>query len=491
MPAAAPRRRLRASMQLLASLGVVVSALAAACSSAPHSPPSPLGNDGNVVATDTAKPADTDAPGWGIVDPPARPYSEVVKQVVGMVNDDHSQQAVQRRGLNLLNVMWEDTGRSLGSSVGPNISDLTLMVRYREAGQNKADLLPVIRFPNFTDRSGDIPSDRFLVRVGNQKAGGGLESVPLTDVLKNLKNYVSDGKSLRGAGNFFDKRDSHFLASAQAVFLPIPKEGKAEFNPVIFNYQSSPGSPAVMTLLVTRQGMSMAVIENDAGSMSPFGRGQQLFFNNKGQKAPFSAERRTDVKARIDAQGGPKTEDDRTAIARGADLLFLVQIPLRHKQTARNDGAEGFGSGSGMPGGPKGAGAMNDAGAPPPPPASAPMMSKPSKKAAPADEASDDRKAERSDMETAVLGHGADEGVFLEGKNLLLERDPNFPVRITVQFYKATSNGVVSDADLDAVAKTIGNVYEHADFVGSLVIPDGDARRPTAWNSMPPSLFPW
>jgi hypothetical protein len=46
-------------------------------------------------------------------------------------------------------------------------------------------------------------------------------------------------------------------SSAQAVFLPIPKQGQGEFNPVLFNYQSSPGSPAVLTILVTRQGTSL------------------------------------------------------------------------------------------------------------------------------------------------------------------------------------------------------------------------------------------
>ena len=45
-------------------------------------------------------------------------------------------------------------------------------------------------------------------------------------------------------------RDSHYLVSAQAVFLPIPSEGRAEFTPVLFNYQSYPESPAVLTLLL-------------------------------------------------------------------------------------------------------------------------------------------------------------------------------------------------------------------------------------------------
>jgi len=50
---------------------------------------------------------------------------------------------------------------------------------------------------------------------------------------------------------------------------------------------------------------------------------------------------------------------------------------------------------------------------------------------------------------------------------------------------------VVDDKDLDLAAKNIGSVYEHADFVGSLVIPAGDARRPTEWQTIPNEWFPW
>ena len=52
------------------------------------------------------------------------------------------------------------------------------------------------------------------------------------------------------------------LVSAQATFLPVPREGQATFWPVIFNYQSSRKNPAVLTLLVTRQGTSMTVVDN-------------------------------------------------------------------------------------------------------------------------------------------------------------------------------------------------------------------------------------
>jgi len=114
----------------------------------------------------------------------------------------------------------------------------------------------------------------------------------------------------------------------------------------------------------------------------------------------------------------------------------------------------------------------------------------PMKAASPPAEAMEKDKKE-SDVEQAVLGHGRNRGPFEEGGNLLIERDPQFPIRITVQFYKATSNGVASERDLDSIAKSIGSVYEHAAFVGSLVLPEGDRRRPTSWQRIPNEWFPW
>ena len=405
---------------------------------------------------------------WGIKEASdAESYDNVVDKVSRMTSDAALQTRVSRRGLSLVNVTWEDTGRSKGSSLGPNISDLTLQVRRKDAENRfQSSIMPVVRPPNFADRTGDIPSDRFFVRVGNQK-GNRLESVPLVDVLKNMKGFASHPDSILGDGNLFASRDSHFLVSAQAVFLPIPKSGKAQFNPVLFNYQSAPGSPAVMTILITRQGSSISVIENKSEDATAAGWGQELYFDNKGQRAAFTAERKSDVAQRIAAQGGPKTEDDQSSLQKGADVLFLVQIPLKHANVGRLGGA--------MPA--SGLGGLSSAGAP----MVAPMKSG----------VSGGARAEKSDVEQAVLGHGPNLGPFDEGHRLRLVRDPQFPVRVTVQFYKATSNGIVSDIDLDSITKSIGSVYEHADSVGSLVMPDGDPKRPTAWQKVPHEWFPW
>lgn len=420
------------------------------------------------IATNDDKPND---PGqWGIMDrPPEVDYQQVIAKVAGMTSDSDLRSRVSRRGLAVTSVMWEDTGRAQGSALGPNITDLTLQVRNRnDRGGFQSTLMPVIRFPNFTDRTGDVPSDKFFVRVGNEKSGGTLRSVPLTDVLRDLKSFATLPESIRGSGNLLLPRDSHFLVSAQAVFLPIPKQGKAEFNPAVFNYQSAPGSPAVLTLLVTREGTSMQVIENRGDETTAMGRGQELYFNNKGQRSSFTAERKSDVEQRIAAQGGPKTEEEKTALQKGADVLFLVQIPLKHKQRGVLGGALPPAPPSGMA---KGGG-----------------MKPAAKPAAPSSAAAD---MERSDVEQAVLGHGPNLGPYNEGRSLTMERDPQFPVRITVQFYKATSNGVVSDIDLDSIVKSIGSVYEHAEFVGSLVLPEGDPRRPTSWQKVPHEWFPW
>ena len=249
-------------------------------------------------------------------------YDRVVTRVSSMVSDEQLQRAVEGRGLALQNVNWEDTGRAEGSALGPNITDLTLQVRRRtDTGELVSTLMPVIRFPNFTDRTGDINSDLFFVRTGNEQKGGEIHSVKLKDMLRNVREYASVPSSIAGSGNMLSTRDTHFLVSAQAVFLPIPKQGKATFNPVLFNYQSAPGSPAILSILVTRQGTSVKVIENRPEEASgAVGLGQELFFNDAGSRSSFTAERKSDVATRIAAQGGPKSADDRSALARGADV---------------------------------------------------------------------------------------------------------------------------------------------------------------------------
>jgi hypothetical protein len=84
-------------------------------------------------------------------------------------------------------------------------------------------------------------------------------------------------------------------------------------------------------------------------------------------------------------------------------------------------------------------------------------------------------------VDEAVIGHGEVEGPFTEIDGLAIKRDARFPIRITVQFYKATSNGVVTAAEMTAIAEQIEAVYRDAKAVGSLVT-EPDKGRSTEWD---------
>jgi hypothetical protein len=412
--------------------------------------------------------------GWGIVAAPANEvspilppisvprttiptpsFADVIARVENMPSDQNLLDRARRYGLDVVNLTWEDTGRYEGSSVGPNISDLTLQVREPlGAGLDRTHLLPVVRYPNYSDKTGDIAMNKIWIKVGNQSNRSTPVAVPLSEVLGNMRAYLSNPSSLGGNGNFLAKRDSHVLTSAQHVFMPLPAAGKVEFTPVLYNYQSSRGNPAVLTLMVTREGTSATIIENNSGDQNYQSWGQQLYFNNKGQRTTFTAERKSAVKARIDS-GQAATGDD-GALDEGSDMVMVIQVPLVHQVSYPQQSSDAVA----------------------PTAAAAPANASKAKTASPA---AGNVAQERSDVEQAVIGHGSDKGPFAEMANMNLVRDTQFPIRVTVQFYKATSNGVVSDADLQAMHDEIHEVYSNADYVGSLVVPNGDRTRPTAW----------
>jgi len=371
-------------------------------------------------------------------------YTEVVEKTVAMVFDTDAQQLADRFGLDILNVTWEDTGRFYDSAVGPNISDMTIQVEQHNPIRDERylSLMPVIRHPNFTDESADVDIDNFYLLVGNEK-GEALQRVSLREFLDNLPEYLHDGESWAGdETSLLADRDTHVLVSAQACFLPIPDGGTATFNPVLFNYQSYEGDPAVLTILVTREGSSVTVIDNVRDGFDG-GRtwGQRLFFNKNGERASLTGQRLSDFQAGSsdgsgDSDGDPVAE---AAGEEGLNMVMLIQVPLKQKNP------DDFGGGISY----------------------APLPSMPAAE-----------ESQRSDVEAAVIGHGEVEGPFTEIDNLEIERDPDFPVRVTVQFYKATSNGIVSEEDMRQIHEQIARVYEDGDYVGSLVV-GGPSDRPT------------
>jgi hypothetical protein len=374
----------------------------------------------------------------------SRVDASVIQRTANMTGDQDTVRLVHKYGLNILNLTWEDTGRYKNSSVGPNISDMTLQVQQKDPYSDQYNLtcMPVIRYPNFSDKTGDVELDKFFILVGNEK-GENLKRVSLRDFLGDLRKYMSEPNSWKGERkSLLAGRDTHVLVSAQACFLPIPKEGIAEFNPVLFNYQSVEGDPAVLTILATREGTSITVIDNKRDGFKA-GRtwGQRLFFNQDGERASLTGKRLSDY---IEDGDDGYSASDKPGEKEGLNMVMLIQVPLKQKNPMRF----GYACDESMP------------------MASLKCMEK--------------KDEEAGNVENAVIGHGKVEGPFTEIAGLDIERDPAYPIRVTVQFYKATGNGVVTESDIKQIAEQIDKVYAKADYVGSLVV-GGDTKRPTEY----------
>jgi len=173
------------------------------------------------------------------------------------------------------------------------------------------------------------------------------------------------------------------------------------------------------------------------GFDSGFSWGQRLFFNQNGERASFTGERISDFRV----ENRPSRDENTLAAGEsGLNMVLLIQVPLLQKHPFEEDyflSAEGA------------AMAVSE--------------------------------LKEADVEAAVIGHGPVEGPFTEIDGLRIERDKRFPIRVTVQFYKATSNGIVTAADMEELASQIQRVYDDADYVGSLVV-GGESERPTEYD---------
>jgi len=399
----------------------------------------------------------TSAPAPKLSPKEAAEYQRTIAATANMVHDPQTRALVQKYGLDILNLTWEDTGRYKNSAVGPNISDMTIQVGFEDptTGTFEVTCMPVIRYPNFRDLTCDLDPRDFTLLVGNHK-GEPLRRVSLYDFLAHPRSYLTNPASWRGEKHsLLAPRDARVLVSAQACFLPIPKSGKATFNPVLFNYQSRKGDPAVLAILATREGTSVTVIDNERDAFrSGSVWGQRLFFNANGQRASLTGERESDFVAK----GGDRTSPTpgvpgQPQNTSGLNMVLLIQVPLKQRPLPRSKAPV------------------------------APGIAYESKAAGmPAPRA--------SDIENAVIGHGELEGPFTEIDNLAIERDERFPVRVTVQFYKATSNGVATEADIAAIKANIERIYAQSTDVGSLVT-GGETGRVTEYDGVKVQPTDW
>ena len=67
----------------------------------------------------------------------------------------------------------------------------------------------------------------------------------------------------------------------------------------------------------------------------------------------------------------------------------------------------------------------------------------------------DEEEKRNVDVDEAIVKVGEAEGVFSECRGLQIERDPSFPIRVTLQYYKATSTGAINDEVMASIANQI------------------------------------
>jgi len=235
--------------------------------------------------------------------------------------------------------------------------------------------------------------------------------------------------------------------SAQACFLPVPKGEEASFNVAIYNYQTTPGDPAILALTATSQGTSAQIVD-EAGF-----HGQRLFFNKNGERASFLGQRLSDNRK----ERGEATTGKMTKTEKQQNMVMIIQVPLAQKRPApvddclTNEECEG-------------GGCWDDC---------------------------DGESDEEADVEDAIIKIGESEGVFREIGDLDISRDPRFPVRVTLQFYKATANGVVDTESMETIAKQLDNSKKYADEIGSLVVSGNTNRATETISSLAPKVPSW
>eukprot|EP00486_Rosalina_sp_Unknown_P008847 CAMPEP_0201591772 /NCGR_PEP_ID=MMETSP0190_2-20130828/189848_1 /ASSEMBLY_ACC=CAM_ASM_000263 /TAXON_ID=37353 /ORGANISM="Rosalina sp." /LENGTH=580 /DNA_ID=CAMNT_0048050237 /DNA_START=197 /DNA_END=1940 /DNA_ORIENTATION=- len=233
--------------------------------------------------------------------------------------DSKANQLAKQKGLDINYVSWEDCARYKNSSWGPCISDMTLRVN--------ESCMPVIRQPNFTDKTWDVPMDQIPIVIGNhtENKEEELQTISLKDYITNFSDFMTNDHYKQNnisidLTSSKESKDSHVIMSSQACFLPIQSGQETKFNVALYNYQSHKGNPALLTIVSTAKGSSAQIIE---------GTEQHLLFNNNGKKADFIGERVSDHRKK---KGQKDIHNKKLSKQEKQDnVIVIVQIPLKQK----------------------------------------------------------------------------------------------------------------------------------------------------------------
>lgn len=379
------------------------------------------------------------------------------KKICSMSHNFALKSLMSSYGLNISNVTWEDTARNKNSCWGPNISDMTLVVNNTR--------MPVIRRPNFADVTVDHTINNFNVTVGNE-SNNALKRTQLTEYLENIKKYTNNDKIKTPMFN----KDEKILCSTQACLLPAEKN-EVNFNVTLFNYQSTVENPAVLVIIASNQGTSAMILNNKTTDID---------FNKNGRAHDFIAERLKEERIRL----GKNTEDPMTDEEKQRNVLFIYQIPLKYKQPNRQtifynnmpfkslfSNSNSYSNNVEM---------CNLA------ESCDSLPTFESFKVNNKGSSTDHRmvgsfKEKKAGLDNAMLRvSNNDKGMFKGVGNNELERDFNYPIRCTLQYYWITDTEILTEEQIKQISKQLEVFYEKSENKSSLVF--SNTERPTEPN---------
>lgn len=402
--------------------------------------------------------------------------STVYANVASLPQNTVAQRILDQHGLCAYTVTWEDTARDHNSAYGPNISDMTLIA-------NGADM-PVIRRPNFSDLTFKVSHALVTFTVGNE-LGEAKREITLKEFLMNPAHYLHEPLKYESDKPLWvDGADETVVMSAQACLLPVPLEDgkKTTFTPALRNHQSRKGAPAVLVIMATDEGTSVRVINTN--------RVEKLYFNLDGQRCPLKAMR---LGAFRRAQGRPDDGSPMNAEERAKNRIMIVQVPLlvdffktsfspaTGKSNHPSVSFSGFAPSPFAP--PPSSTHFTFGGSPPPPPKV--------KEESPesddmgfdlfGDHPNDGAEVWTSDdppptptpkVEHAIVSVGEPEGEYNELCGQKIVRDKRWPIRVTLQYYHATTTGTLDEALAQLIDQQLREAQAHymAISVGSLVL---------------------
>jgi hypothetical protein len=390
---------------------------------------------------------------------PTLTLRQLCNKVQNLPNDQFAQKLAKQYGFNICRVAWEDTARTKGSCLGENITDMTLNVDNVN--------MPLIRVPNFADCSWDVPMNKIQCVVGNHSSQQQLRSCSLDKVLKQIWE-ITDLPF--GTNLYCPERDSHVLVQAQACFLPISPGGDAKFNVAVRNYQSSDDNSACLILTVTSKGTSAILTKSGV---------TKLYFNDHEEKRSFLGQRlKDDRKERGVALEGKMTQQEKQN-----NVIVVIQIPLKQKiDSLFNPPLSDLYSSDLYSFGDYSFEEKCCVAAPP-------SVAAPSVTNAFAFGGQTKARKAKCDVENVIVKLAKKEGVFESLSSQKLERDTRFPVRVTLQYYKATSNGTVNEEVLSEISEQIAQAQKNASCWGSLVVENSN--RPTESLPQPTPVPSW